>query len=77
MEENINIEYFRDYENVTIAEYVVAKKNTETLFVNSIKQGQIKDALKAAGLYIELDKLLNKRVAYGEKYGYDGKGKNK
>lgn len=75
--ENINIEDYKDYENVTIAEYVAAKSNLEINFINSIKQGKIKEALKAAGLYIELDKLLSKKISFGHKYGYDSKGKNK
>lgn len=75
--EEFNIEDYKDYKNVTIAEYVTAKKKVEDSFVSSLKQAKIKDALKYAGLYIELDKLLNKRVVNGSKYGYDKKGNSK
>lgn len=75
MEEKINIDYYKDYKNVTIAEFVVAKHNAETLFINAIKNAKIKDALKAASLYIQLDKLANKKAIYGEKYGYDRKSR--
>lgn len=77
MEENINIQDYQDYKNVTVAEYVAAKSNVETKFIDSIKNGKLKEALKLAVLYIQLDKLFNKKIAYGQKYGYDGKGKNK
>lgn len=77
MEDNINIQDFKDYENVTIAEYVAAKSNVETNFIDSIKSGKLKEALKLAVLYIQLDKLFTKKIAFGQKYGYDGKGKNK
>ena len=71
MEEIINIQDYKDYKNVTIAEFVAAKSQAESLFFDAIKKGQIKNALKAAGLYIQLDKLLSKKVLQGEKHGYD------
>lgn len=77
MENTVNIEDFKDYKKVTIAEYNAAKNEVEGLFISSIKNGKIKDALKYAGLYIELDKLLNKRLVFGARYGYDGNGKKK
>ena len=73
--EQFNIEYFKNYENVTLAEYEAAKKQVEDLFASSIKQGKLKEALKYAAIYMKLDKLTMKRSNYHNKYGNDGKRK--
>lgn len=69
MENNINIEDYKDYKNISIAEYVVAKSMVEKSFIDALKHMKIKTALKYAGLYIELDKLSSKRYSYIEKQG--------
>lgn len=71
--EEINIEDYRDYENVTIAEYVAAKANIEKLAVEYAKNGKIKEAWHYAKIYFELSKLLDKRVSFGSKHEYKGK----
>lgn len=74
--ENFNIENYRDYENVTIAEYVVAKENIKNLAMEYAKDGKIKEAWHYSKIYFELSELLDKRVHFGTKYGYDKKGRS-
>ena len=77
MEENINIQDYQDQKNIGIAKYEEAKRHAENMFFTAIKKANINDALKAAALYMKLDKLLSKRYAYGRKYGFDSLGKSK
>ena len=75
--EEFNIENYKDYENVTIAKYVSAKANVEKMALESAKSGNIKGAWHYAKIYFELSKLLDKRVAFGSKHGYNSKGPSK
>ena len=72
-----NIENYKDYENVTIAEYVTAKSNIENMALEAAKKGNIKEAWHYAKLYFELSKLLDKRIAFGHKNGFDNKGQSR
>ena len=72
-----NIENYKDYENVTIAEYVTAKSNIENMALEAAKKGNIKEAWHYAKLYFELSKLLDKRIAFGHKNGFDHKGQSR
>ena len=71
--EEFNIEEYKDYENVTIAEYVAAKNDVENMALEAAKKGNIKEAWHYAKIYFELSKLLDKRRSFGHKYGYDKK----
>ena len=75
--EEFNIENYRDYENITIAQYVAAKANVEKLAMEFAKNGDLKSAWHYAKLYFELSNLLNKKVAYGSKNDYAKKGPSK
>ena len=75
--EEFNIENFKDYENVTIAEYKAALANIEQMGYDSAKSGDFKMAWNYAKIYFELSRLLDKRIAFGNKNGYCNKGKTR
>ena len=73
--EEFNIENFKDYENVTIAQYKVALANVERMGYDSAKSGEFKKAWHYAKIYFELSRLLDKKVTFGNKNSYEQKGK--
>ena len=76
MDENINIEYYKDYENVTIAEYVAAIRNVETMALEAAKKKDLKTASHYSKIYFELNKLHGKKIRTGSGLGYKPKGRS-
>ena len=71
--EEFNIENYKDYENVTIAEYKAALANVEKTAWDAASKGDLKTAWHNAKIYFELNKLLDKKCFYGNKNGYGRK----
>lgn len=75
--ENINIEDYKDYEKVTIAEYVAAIQNAENMALEAVKKRDLKTAKHYAKIYFELNKLHGKKIKTGNGLGYKPKGHSK
>ena len=67
----IDINEYKDFENVSNAKYEVALYDTKKLIVDSIKSGNLKEMSKYLKIYRELRKLYSKRREFGLKYGYE------
>lgn len=74
---NINIDDYKDYEYVTIAEYVAAIRNAENMALEASKKGDLKTAMHYAKIYFVLNKLHGKKVRSGSRLGYKPKGHSK
>lgn len=74
--EEFNIEDYKDYENVTIAEYAAAIRNIENKALEAAKKGDLKTANHYAKIYFELNKLHGKKIRTGSGLGYKPKGRS-
>ena len=74
---DINIDDYKDYENVTIAEYVAAIRNAENMALDASKKGNLKTAMHYAKIYFVLNKLHGKKIKSGSGIGYKPKGYSK
>lgn len=74
---NINVEDFKDYENVTIAEFVAAIRNAENMAWQAAKKGDLKTAKHYIEVYFILNKLHGKKIKSGSGLGYKPKGHSK
>ncbi len=70
---DINIDDYKDYENVTIAEYVAAIKNVEDMAFEAFKKGNLKTARHYAKVYFVLNKLHGEKIKNGNGLGYKPK----
>ena len=75
--EEFNIEDFKDYQNISDAQYTVTLRKLEDKITKCLWQGKFKEAHKYSKLYKELGKLLKKRKVHIEKYGLDNLGKSR
>ena len=71
--EDFNIENYKDYENITIAEYKAALANVEKTAWDAARKGDLETAWHYAKIYFELNKLLDKKIIHGSRNGYGRK----
>ena len=74
---DINIDDYKDYENVTIAEFVAAIRNAENMALEAGKKGDLRTAMHYAKIYYVLNKLHGKKIKSGIGLGYKPKGHSK
>jgi len=74
---DINIDDYKDYENVTIAEFVAAIRNVENMALEAGKKGDLRTAMHYAKIYYVLNKLHGKKIKSGIGLGYKPKGHSK
>lgn len=75
--ENINIDDYKDYENISIAQYTVACNNAKRILQEASKRKDFQSTRHYAKIYFELNRLLGMKVRRGSGLGYKPKGHSK
>ena len=60
--EDFNIEDYKDFEKVTLADIDVARRNMESMIFEAGKKGDFKTAWHYTKMYFQLSRLLIKRL---------------
>lgn len=75
--EDIKIEDFLDYKNVSHAKYSAAIGNLDIAIDKALKNKEFKKVKDYLLLRSKISSLFSKRIAYCTKHGYDTNGKNR
>lgn len=72
--DDINIECFRDIENISVSELVNAIVNAEFKSKEAFQKDDLKVSLIYYKIYLELQILLGKKIKDGNGLGYKPRG---
>ena len=61
--EDFNIEDYKDFEKVTLADIDVARRNIESMIFEAGKKGDFKTAWHYTKMYFQLSRLFDKKAS--------------